>query len=215
MGKKPRRTTRNDHRRSRADSDRAASRERRVLPPTPMYLLTRPKPDALAHDGSVTLQMFTDDDPHRWTVFNADGRMQELLAFTRGEMLTDEGLAFLDIFECRRAQLGDPHFCDYDPGAREREAASAPRGPAEVLSITYHHDEPSPDGSRSVLVCAQGELDAWLVLDADGRLLDGVHFPDATDAHGDGGERFVAFLMRRDAARDPRVTAFADVADGS
>lgn len=183
---------------------RAGARIRKELPPEPLMLLTKPTPDELASDGTVCLPAHGERPGTGWMVFDAQGRMRALVMYLREEP-TVEDLLLLQSFERERFELGDPRFADYQLALRCDQAMAAPRGPADLYYTEYSYQELVADGSRSVLVSTLGHVQAVLVLDTDGRLLDGAHFPVM------GGQllsplferRFAEFLRRRVKAGDP------------
>ncbi len=176
------------------------------LPPTPQQLRRLPNPADAASDGTMSVPVISDDDTRGWSVFDAQGRMVELLVFHQAHRLVKAEHRILDGFECSRDLLGDPRFAGYDMWRRERCVAEAPDGELDYVSFQYlHHPEPACDGTRSVLVSAFGTAVAWLVLDADSNLVDGTDFPSCFQRGTPAEVRFHAFLVRRLMASDPFV----------
>ena len=179
-----------------------------VLIPTPLVLSPMPDPARLADDGTLALSLAPGNVGGGWhlfAVYAADGLLQGMLVFTRQELTVDD-LLVLDRFERQCWSVGDPAYRDYDPRERFREAASAPGGPENVIAIECDHDAPSADGTRTVIISAQGELESWVVLDTDGLVIDGARFPEEGDAP-EVDTRFGELLTRRLDAGDPRVKA--------
>lgn len=205
--------TRNDHRSADATTNSplihasALVGEPYPLPPTPVRLLDVPAPALLASDGTFSVPVLSDGPERGWSVFDEQGRMLWLLTFQRGHKLVAEELRILDIFEAGRAALCDPQFAEYDPHLREREARQAPSGAVAGLNIFYDHYGPAADGSRSVMTYSSQQPESWLVLDVNGRFIEGRYFPSDEDWGTPVGERFGRFLRRRARVGDPALRA--------
>jgi hypothetical protein len=167
----------------------------------------------LADDATVSVPLASDGPELGWTVFDAQGRMLQLLVFADGENLNAAEHRILDVFEGDRAALRDPQFAAYDPQVRERAAHRSAGGVPEVLCVFYDQShKPAPNGTRSVLVTSCMAPECWLVVDdEDQRLIEGHYFPRDCEAQTPQAERFRRFVARRVRNQDPFVFGPFDV----
>jgi hypothetical protein len=178
------------------------------LPPTPTQMPGLRNLAQAASDGTVSVPVMSAGNAGGWSVFDAQGRMVELLVFHHTDRPVKAEYRILDGFECSRDLVGDPLFAGYDIRRREQCAAEAPDGEPDYVSYHYRYErEPERDGTCGVLVSAYGAAVAWLVLDADGNLVDGTPVLRCADAGTPVEDRCRAFLQRRLLTDEPRMSS--------
>jgi hypothetical protein len=204
--------------RSRTKSVRYSPRD--VAPLTPlsipwMNLFSRLDPLDEASDGTTCLAI--EDGPRTcFAVLGADGVMREFLIMVGPGYLGDIDRVFLEDFLIWRRDLGDPLFADLPPEADEPRPAmpNAPEeGSRKLHYWSYKPFDLAADGSRSVLARPRDDSQTLMVIDSEGRSIDGMWIDPLFDDTADEAwtKEFCAFSARRRAVSDPFFAMFDDV----
>lgn len=178
--------------------------------PMPWVLLREEvTPAERASDGSTTVAFEVFAEHACFAVFDAEGKLGEVIELIGPEGLGDEDERLLQMFMLRRRAVGDPLFSNLPPQADEPSppVPNPPRrGQHEMRRYVYRHFPPAPDGSRMVM-CGDQDADRWVfAVDADGVRFDATWLPV-------GGpdpallEVQTRFFQKRLAAGDPTVVA--------
>ncbi len=208
------------HRSNRSRTTTVRYGPRDVAPLTPLSipwlnLVSELDPRAEASDGT-TCFVFQDGPRTCYAVLGADGVMRELLIMVGPGDLGDVDRVFLEDFMNWRRELGDPLFADLPPEADEPRPALPGKPQAGSRELHYWSYEPfdlAADGSRSVLTRPRDDSRTLMVIDSDGRSIDGMWIDPLFDDTVDDAwtQQFNAFIARRRAVSDPVFAMFDEL----